>query len=232
MEPPDAGCYLPPMKSAAAAALVFIGGFIIMVLEIIGARFLARDFGGYFYVWVSQIGVVLVALALGYYLGGALADRWHRLAFLMWLLLPAGLLLLFLPETASWLIDRIITRHPADQEVPALWQKLDPVLGSAVTFLIPCVVLAMLSPYMIRLATQSLAQVGRSSGAIIAASTVGSIAGVFISGFVLIDHMGLSNIFRLMGVMTIFLGLMCVGLDRWFLPATQEAKAEGKVPLR
>ena len=68
------------MKSAAAAALVFVGGFIIMVLEIIGARFLARDFGGYFYVWVSQIGVVLVALALGYYLGGALADRWHRLA--------------------------------------------------------------------------------------------------------------------------------------------------------
>jgi MFS family permease len=204
------------MKSAAAAALVFVGGFIIMVLEIIGARFLARDFGGYFYVWVSQIGVVLVALALGYYLGGALADRWHRLAFLMWLLVPAGLLLLFLPETASWLIDRIITRHPADQEVPALWQKLDPVLGSAVTFLIPCVVLAMLSPYMIRLATQSLAQVGRSSGFIIASSTVGSIAGVFVSGFVLIDQMRVSSIFRLMGGLTIFLGLMCVGLDRWF----------------
>jgi MFS family permease len=216
------------MKSAAAAALVFIGGFIIMVLEIIGARFLARDFGGYFYVWVSQIGVVLVALALGYYLGGALADRWQRLSFLVALLAPAGVLLLVLPETASWLINRIITRHPAEQEVPALWQKLDPVLGSAVTFLVPCVVLAMLSPYMIRLVTHSLAEVGRSSGFIIAASTLGSIAGVFLSGFVLIDHMGLSNIFRLMGVMTIFLGFMCVGLDRWFLPATQEAKAGAK----
>src|SRR5215831_3145070 len=220
------------MRSAAAATLVFLAGFIIMVLEIIGARFLAKDFGSSFHVWVSQIGVVLIALALGYYLGGALADRWQRLSFLVALFVPAGLFLFFIPNCAGWLIEAIVSRHPSDQPISLLWQKLDPVLGSGLVFLMPCVVLAMLSPYMIRLATQSLAQVGRSSGFIIAASTMGSIAGVFLSGFVLIDHMGLSNIFRLMGVMTIFLGLMCVGLDRWFLPATQEAKAEGKVPLR
>src|SRR5215831_20025318 len=224
--------YSRAMRNAAAALVVFIGGFIIMVLEIIGARFLAKDFGSYFHVWVSQIGVVLVALALGYVLGGALADRWQRLSLLVALLGPAGLLLFFIPDCGAWLLDLITSRHPSDQPIPLFWQKLDPVLGSALIFLLPCVVLAMLSPYMIRLATRSLAQVGRSSGFIIAASTLGSIAGVFVSGFVLIDHMGLSNIFRLMGVMTIFLGLMCVGLDRWFLPATQEAKAEGKVPLR
>ena len=73
----------------------------------------------------------------------------------------------------------------------------------------------MLSPYMIRLATHSLAQVGRSSGFIIAASTVGSIAGVFVAGFVLIDHMKLSNIFRAMGGLTVLLGACCVGLDPW-----------------
>src|SRR5712691_7870019 len=81
------------MRSAAAATLVFIGGFIMMVLEIIGARFLAKDFGSSFHVWVSQIGVVLIALALGYFLGGALADRWQRLSVLMWLLVPAALVL-------------------------------------------------------------------------------------------------------------------------------------------
>src|SRR5439155_1260853 len=63
------------MRTVAAAGLVFVGGFIIMVLEIIGARFLAKDFGSSFYVWVSQIGVILIALALGYGVGGALADR-------------------------------------------------------------------------------------------------------------------------------------------------------------
>lgn len=195
--------------------MVFVGGFIMMVLEIIGARFLAKDFGSSFHVWVSQIGVVLIALAAGYYIGGALADRWHRMAFLSLFLFPAGLLTFLIPEWAAWLIDKIITRHPPDQAIPAVWQKLDPVLGSAFVFLLPCIVLATLSPYMIRLATQSLTQVGRSSGFIIAAGTVGSIAGVFVSGFVLIDHMRVSNIFRLMGVLTILLGGLCLVLDRF-----------------
>ena len=61
----------------------------------------------------------------------------------------------------------------------------------------------------------SLAEVGRSSGLIIAASTIGSIAGVFVAGFVLIDHMKVSNIFRLMGGLTILLGFLCVPCDRW-----------------
>ncbi len=186
-----------------------------MVLEIIGARFLAKDFGSYFHVWVSQIGVVLIALALGYYLGGALADRWHRLRLLVALLVPAGFILVLVPHWTAPVLGAIISRHPIDEPIPLFWQKLDPVLGSSLIFLMPCVVLAMLSPYMIRLATQSLAQVGRSSGFIIASSTLGSIAGVFVSGFILIDQMKLSNIFRLMGGLTILLGLLCVALDPW-----------------
>jgi MFS family permease len=207
------------MRNAAAGALVFLGGFIIMVLEIIGARFLAKDFGSSFHVWVSQIGVVLVALALGYYLGGALADRWQRLSLLVALLVPAGVVQFLIPNCAAGLIDAIIFRHPADQPIPLIWQKLDPVMGSAVIFLAPCVALATLSPYMIRLSTSSLAQVGRSSGFIIAASTLGSIAGVFVSGFVLIDQMKISNIFRVMGILTFVLGVLCFALDRWMLAA-------------
>ena len=203
------------MRNAAAAALVFAGGFIIMVLEVIGARFLAKDFGSSFHVWVSQIGVVLIALALGYYLGGALADRWRRLRFLVALLVPAGVALLLIPHCADRVIEAIISRHPIEQPIPPLWQKLDPVLGSALIFLMPCAVLAMLSPCMIRLATDSLAQVGRSSGFIIAASTIGSIAGVFVSGFVLIDQIKVSSIFHVMGALTIGLGGLCVVLDPW-----------------
>ncbi len=210
----------------AAAALVFVGGFVMMVLEIIGARFLAKDFGSSFHVWVSQIGVVLIALALGYYLGGALADRWQRPLLLTVLLIPAGVLLLLIPNCAEWIIGKIINRHPLDTQIPLLWQKLDPVMGSALIFLLPCIVLATLSPYMIRLATTSLEQVGRSSGFIIAASTVGSIAGVFISGFVLIDQMKVSNIFRLMGVITVLLGLLCAVMDAR-LQKTQAPSVQG-----
>jgi MFS family permease len=203
-----------------AGTLVFLGGFIIMVLEIIGARFLAKDFGSSFHVWVSQIGVVLIALAVGYYVGGALADRWQRLAWLAALLVPSGVVLFLIPNCAAWLIDLIIKRHPPDQDIPLVWQKIDPVLGSALIFLLPCLMLATLSPYMIRLATTHIGQVGRSSGFIIAASTVGSIVGVFTAGFVLIDHVRLSDIFRLMGGMTAGLGVLAVIFDRlWSAPA-------------
>src|SRR5712672_3405802 len=215
------------MRAASAAGLVFLGGFIIMVLEIIGARFLARDFGSSFYVWVSQIGVVLIALALGYYLGGALADRWQRLWLLITLLVPAGVLLCLIPNCAGWVIDKIVLRHPADLPVPLVWQKLDPVFGSATIFLLPCIALAMLSPYMIRLATHSLAQVGRSAGFIIAASTVGSIAGVFVAGYVLIDEMNISTVFRVMGGLTILLGVMCACMDRWLRPSFVKSTTGG-----
>jgi MFS family permease len=187
-----------------------------MVLEIIGARYLAKDFGGSFYVWVSQIGTILTALALGYFAGGALADRWQRAAGLIWLLLPAGAVTFFIPDFAGAVIDAIISRHPADRAIPAVWQKLDPVLGSGLIFLLPCFVLAMLSPYMVRLATKRMSHVGRISGWIYAASTVGSIAGVFVSGYVLIDHMSVSKIFRVMGTLTALLGVLCLFLDRCF----------------
>ena len=97
-----------------------------MVLEIVGARYLAKDFGGSFYVWVSQIGMVLVALALGYAIGGALADRFQRLSFLAVLLVPAGLMTFFIPNYAPRLMDAIIMRHPINQSIPVVWQRLDP----------------------------------------------------------------------------------------------------------
>ena len=206
------------MRNLAAVLLVFVGGFAIMVLEIIGARYLAKDFGGSFYVWVSQIGVILTALALGYFAGGALADRWQRTAFLVWLLVPVGLFTFLIPTFAGGLIEAIIRRHPTGQTIPAVWQKLDPVIGSTLIFLLPCFVLATLSPYMVRLATRRLTHVGRISGLIYSASTVGSIAGVFVSGYVLIDHMAVSNIFRTTGVLTVLLGLFCLAVDRCFRP--------------
>jgi MFS family permease len=203
------------MRTAPAIILVFLGGFAIMVLEIIGARFLAKDFGSSFYVWVSQIGVILTALAGGYLAGGALADRLQRARSLCPSLLVAGVFTLLIPEFAPPLLRAIVLRHPAERDIPLVWQKLDPAFGSAAIFLLPCFVLATLSPYMIRLASRKLAHVGRISGLIYTASTTGSIAGVFVSGYVLIDHMNLSNIFRAAGGLMVFLGLMCLFLDRW-----------------
>lgn len=204
------------IRSTLALMLVFMGGFVIMVLEIVGARYLAKDFGSSFYVWTSQIGVILIALAAGYFVGGTLADFRDRISLLGWLLIPAGLLMFFIPNFSDRVIDAIISRHPANQEIPVLWEKLDPAIGSALIFLLPCFALATLSPFMIRIGTRQLTHVGRISGAIIAASTVGSIAGVFVSGYVLIDSVGLSVIFRASGGVTALLGVACCAGSTWF----------------
>jgi MFS family permease len=204
------------MLRVAAALFVFLGGFAVMVLEIIGARYLAKDFGGSFYVWISQIGVILVALALGYAVGGALADRFQRAAFLAVPLSVAGIATLLIPNFTPSLLEAIVMRHPLDRAIPPLWQKLDPVLGSTLVFFLPCVVLAILPPYMIRLAARQLEQVGTISGLIYAASTVGSIAGVFVSGYFLIDYVDVPDIFRATGALTLLLAGVSLVMDRWF----------------
>jgi MFS family permease len=212
------------MLKTAAALFVFLGGFAIMVLEIIGARYLAKDFGGSFYVWISQIGVILIALALGYAIGGALADRFRRTAFLAAPLAVAGLFILLIPNFTPPLVKSIIMRHPLDQEIPAIWQKLDPVLGSTLVFFLPCFVLAILSPYTIRVTASQLEQVGTISGLVYAASTVGSIGGVFVSGYILIDVLSISQIFRATGVLVLLLAGLSLVLDKW-ISSTQSHSA-------
>ena len=192
-----------------AGVVAFLGGFVIMALEIIGARFLARDFGSSFYIWVSQIGTVMIALGVGYYVGGWLADKTQKTSILGILIGIAGIITAFIPEYATPIISFIVERHPLDQPVPALWQKLDPVLASMSIFFIPSLILAMISPFMIRKLSTHISVVGRVSGFIIAISTIGSIFGVFFSGFLLIDIMRISGIFKLMGSLMLIIGAIC-----------------------
>jgi len=201
------------MRAFVATVIVFCGGFAVMVLEIIGARLLGKDFGSSLYVWTSQIGVVMIALAIGYCLGGWLADRQGRLRGLACLVLPAAVSTFFIPEYAGVLIGWIVMRHPVDQPIPPIWEKLDPALGSAALFLVPCIGLGAICPFMIRICARDIMKVGRISGWLIAASTMGSIAGVFVSGYLLIDLFSLPTIFRGVGILSLFLSLLCIMFD-------------------
>ncbi len=228
-----------------------------MVLEIAGARYLQPYFGGAFYVWTSQIGVVMLALALGYAVGGRLADRWKKAHVLGGVLVAAGIFILLISKVAPGVLDGIIDRHaqvttpaettemsvtesgsdllsglPSDfmeneieqeaiaaapeevvNEIPAIWQKLDPAMGSGVVFLFPCFALAMITPYIIRLAAHKVANVGTLSGTVYAASTAGSIGGVFVTAYVLIDLWSNTQIFLFTGLLTLGLAGLCFALD-------------------
>jgi hypothetical protein len=131
-----------------------------------------------------------------------------------WSLMLAGLLTVAIPWWAPFVIDSIVMRHPLDAPIPVFWQKVDPALGSMLVFLLPCLALAALPTFMIRVATAQVERVGRVSGGIYAASTGGNIVGVFTSGYVLLDHMNLSTIFHGTGFLIILLGISCLLLDR------------------
>ena len=199
----------------AALVLVFLGGFIVMVLEVYGAYMMRPHFGSSQEVWLAMIGIVMVALSVGYYIGGRFADRFKRASFLTYLLYPAGVFIYFTKEIST--------------PVLALdWvQEANVVLAStsvsAVVFLPPCFALGMLAPYMIRLCAHSVEHVGAVAGKVYAASTVGSIAGVFVP-VLLIPQMGETNVprlsieevFHIAGGLTMSLGVLCWVIDRWF----------------
>lgn len=88
-------------------------------------------------------------------------------------------------------------------------------MGSTVVFFLPCFVLAVISPYMVRVAARRLDRVGTTSGLIYAASTVGSIAGVFISGYIFIQYLSIPTIFQATGVVTLCLAALCLAMDKW-----------------
>ncbi len=203
------------MLKAITGAYVFCGGFAVMVLEIIGTLYLAKEFGGSFYVWAAQIGVVLIALACGYAVGGALADRFRHAWVLATPLGIAGLFTILIPRITEPLLEKIVLRHPAGQDIPMIWQKLDPMFGSATVFFLPCFVLAILPPYMVRLAARRLEQVGSVSGFIYAASTAGSIAGVFVSAYVFMDWFTVPQIFLTTGILMLVLAALSLGMDSW-----------------
>ncbi|MSU40103.1 MAG: hypothetical protein EXS28_00080 [Pedosphaera sp.] len=192
----------------AALAVVFGGGFVVMVLEVYGARFLLPRFGSSQEVWLSQIGVVLAALAAGYYVGGRAADHWQRAATLAGALYPAGIYIFFLPQLGEPLLG-LRWMQTADVVVAS-------AAASAVLFLPPCFVLGMLAPYMIRLTACSVESVGAASGRIYAASTLGSLAGVFApvlampqTGSLNVPRWGIDTVFHAAGGLTMALAVLC-----------------------
>jgi spermidine synthase len=173
-----------------------------MALELLGSRLLAPVFGNSIFVWGSLIGVILAALAVGYYLGGKLADRQPYFGTLSLLIFAAGLLVLALPTLTPPVFNSAIGLN--------LGERYAPLFATTVLLAPPSILLGMVSPYAIRLATRSFEKLGKISGNLYALSTLGSIVGTFFTVFVLIPAFGVNKIIVALGVTLLvvaFLGL-------------------------
>ncbi len=170
--------------------VVTAAGAIIMALEILSARILSPIFGSSVYVWGSVISVFLGALALGYVLGGHLADRRPTLEAVGQLLALAGVALAVLLYGA----------RPMAEWVGG-WAgstRYGPLLASTFLFGPVTVLLATVSPYAVRLAARDLEQLGNVAGRLYALSSAGSLLGSLGATFVLIPWLELDTILGLL----------------------------------
>jgi len=170
---------LPPRTALADYATVTITGAAVMILELLGTRIIGPFYGVGLYVWSSLIAVTLIALTLGYFLGGFLADRYPAIR-LAHVILIAALTTLAIPFLSGPIL------HATD----SMGLRAGAFTSALILFTFPLTALAMVGPYVIKRATHDLSGVGTVAGSVYAISTVGSVAGTLLLGFYLLPQFG------------------------------------------
>ncbi|SMF94928.1 hypothetical protein SAMN02949497_2267 [Methylomagnum ishizawai] len=182
---------------------VTLSGAAVMILELLGTRIIGPFYGVSLYVWSALIAVTLIALALGYYLGGHIADR-HPGFRLEHVLLAGALATVAIPY--------------ADGPVLAFTDPLGIRVGafaSALLLFTPSLtLLAMVGPYAIKRATRDLDRVGAAVGSVYAVSTLGSVAGTLLLGFYLLPRFGTRAILFSLGVALVAWALLLAWTGR------------------
>ena len=129
----------------------------------------------------------MIALSLGYYSGGRLADLYPQKKILMWLVFAAGLTMSFLPIVNTLTSPYFVKNSLFGSIIVSSFVFV------AILFTVPVWLLGMVSPYVIRLKNQELETTGYTSGSIYAFSTVGSIFGTFFASFLSIPIFGIKE---------------------------------------
>jgi spermidine synthase len=177
---------LPPLE-----LLVFVVGSASLGAEIAAARLMAPFFGASTVIWANTIGVVLVSLAVGYWLGGRFADRHPHRRGLCTLVLIAAAAVGLIPFAADPFLD--LSVEALDQVSAGAFA------GSLAAVLVlvapPVMLLGAASPYAIRLAIERVEESGTVAGRMYAISTVGSLLGTFASALLLIPLLGTRRTF-------------------------------------
>ncbi|GIW59156.1 MAG: hypothetical protein KatS3mg087_0222 [Patescibacteria group bacterium] len=193
------------LKNNLLNLVVFLTGASILIIEITATRVLSPYFGNTTYTVTGVISVILLALSLGYYYGGKLADKNPSYKTFFSIIISGGLSTIFI-QLLSVTLNPILS--------PLLPISTGPLVMATLLFCLPGVLLGMLSPYAIKL--QSIAHqekgIGENAGTLFFFSTLGSIVGSMSTAFILIPNYGISNIIVGTGLFLILLGSIGLSL--------------------
>mgnify|MGYP000581931943 CR=1 FL=1 len=180
--------------------VAFVSGFSIMTVEMLGARIMAPYFGGSISVWGSLITVFMLALSIGYLIGGRLSTRNpNSRTFALFFILAA---ICAIPIIVfADLIMRPIFMAVEDPRYGSL-------LASTFLYFIPTSILGMISPYSVRLMVDTHEHSGHMAGLLFFISTIGSAAGTLATSFYFVLWFNVNQI--LWGAVGFLLAAGCI----------------------
>jgi len=168
------------MKKYLLEITVFVTGAAVMILEIVGAKVLASYIGSSIIVWSGLIGVILACLSLGYWYGGKKADQEPSYKIFANIIF-FGAVAVFLAAVLKEILPAFLQKNIKNIYFESIFDTL--ILFGPASFL-----LAMVSPYAVRLKMVDLEKTGKTVGNLYAISTVGSIFGTFLTCFILLSY--------------------------------------------
>ncbi len=200
----------PRYATALLMVIVFICGFALMSLEMLGARMLNPFFGSSIYVWGSVISIFLLALSVGYWVGGWLSTHWPKAGVLATVIFLAGVGFALVPVLSDTVNNRVF-----DLQLDERWGAL---LSATLLFLLPSLLLGIVSPFSVRLGTRDVSRAGASAGALYAVSTLGSFLGCIMTSFYFVLWWSVPVILWIMGGTLVAAAVVC-----WLMPQRKEA---------
>jgi len=170
--------------------LAFVGGFTIMSLQLLGGRVLGPYFGSSIYVWGSIITVFMLSLSLGYLLGGRLSVNRPSMGRFALIFLGAAIclypLVYFSEDIMELIFERIVD------------PRYGSLVASSILFIVPTVIMGMISPYSVRMLVRTTEHAGQVAGMLYFVSTLGSALGTLATSFYFVLWFEINTILMLL----------------------------------
>lgn len=192
-----------PLSKKYLYFTVFSAGMCTLAIEFTTSRMLQTVYGTSNLVWANVIGLVLLFLTLGYFLGGRLADQRPQPVVFYSLVALAGFTCVFFLLLTSVLL-KTAAAALASINVGVIASSL---VGVMLALAVPITLLGCISPFAIRLAVQDVSEAGRISGRIYAISTWGSLLGTYLPVLFVIPTAGSRLTAVLFGLFLLLVGL-------------------------
>ena len=181
-------------------------GFVTLGFEMVAGRILTPLFGSGIYTWATIITMVVAGLMVGYFAGGLAADRYPSFGLVALIKLAGGTYLLLVYALSFGNFEWVFLL--SDNEIAALF------LAALAVCFPPLLVLGMFSPLAVRLLLSDPHSAGSVAGGLFALSSLGNMAGILVTTFLLIPSYGSRAITLSFALFVLLSGLCSILVGR------------------